>query len=167
MPLNVQKSVNNPYKWQLISFCACLESFSLRAAVKSCVRPSAGSSINESSVAFRIRCTWLCFFVMTLGPEYKQDTLSHHFIQCSCKYFGGRHQLYLDRIQRVTTTTSDSFQPLKPKWISLGRPGTPGPLTLAETPLACLAKTQPRANRSLLSQRLTMNSYACYTFRQC
>lgn len=82
----------------------------------------------------KIRCTWLSFFVITIGPEYKQDTLSHHFIQRSCKYFGGHHQLHLDRKQFVTTTTSDSFQLPKPKWISSGRPGIPGPLTLVETP---------------------------------
>lgn len=98
------------------------------------MQPTKGSSINESAGTFRIRCTWLSFFVITIGPEYKQDTLSHHFIQSSRKYFGGSHQLYLDRKQLVTTTTSDSLQPPKPKWISSGRPGTNGPLTLAATP---------------------------------
>lgn len=98
------------------------------------MQPTKGSSINESAGTFRIRCTWLSFFVITIGPEYKQDTLSHHFIQSSRKYFGGSHQLYLDRKQFVTTTTSDSLQPLKPKWISSERPGTNGPLTLAATP---------------------------------
>lgn len=99
------------------------------------MQPTKGFSIDESAGTLRIRCTWLGFFVITIGPEYKQDTLSHHFIQRSCKYFGGRHQLYLDRKQCVTTTTSDSFQPLRPKWISSWCTGTPGPLTLAETPL--------------------------------
>lgn len=127
------------------------------------MRRTKGSSINKSAGTFRIRCTWLSFFVITIGPEYKQDTLSHHFIQRSCKYFGGRHQLYLDRKQFVTTTTSDSFLPPKPKWISSGRPGTPGPLTLAETPSHVWPKcNHVQTNRYSLC--LTMNSYIRCTF---
>lgn len=133
--------------WQFRDIWLCSRSEKLKWEL---VQPTKGSSINESAGTLRIRCTWLSFFVITIGPEYKQDTLSHHFIQSSCKYFGGRHQLYLDRKQFVTTTTSESFQPPKPKWISSGRPGTPSPFNTCWNPFACLAKMQPRANQSLL-----------------
>ena len=90
---------------------------------------------------------------ITQCEVHEQNILSQHFIQNSWRALvGAINYLYLDRkhLAHVTTAT-ELFHPLMPKWTSSVFPGTPGSLTLAETPLLCLAITHPRADLSLFS----------------
>lgn len=69
------------------------------------------------SAGIRALSTSAPLFLITYCGVCKQDTLSHHFIRRSCKYFGGSHQLRLDskHLARVTTATLQLFRPLKPE----------------------------------------------------
>lgn len=86
------------------------------------VRSRQVSLISEAhpcwSAGFEILCMSEPLFLITYSRVCKQDTLSHHFIQPSCKYFGS-HQLCLDRkhLARVTTATVSTSEAKMSKFI--------------------------------------------------
>lgn len=113
------------------------------------------------SAGFRLLCISQLHFLITYCRVCKQDTLSHHFIQRSCKYFGGSHQLLFGQKTFgqcnhsncwVVSTSKARMSKSSVSWDSWV-------INTYWNPLACSAITHRRANLSLFSLRLLHMSH--------